>query len=313
MEDAGSPPCWALALCWKDVPRPVNETTPNGTASQRFEALCRSKNVPCLIDCLDLPPSGGIKRFFKPVPRVQEHFTSVWPDEQALRVALMDRPAADQPGTMLAEYIARMDHVLFWIPGRGIPTITQFEKCLARKQVLGDSPIVGDLSRFPSVPLEPSGEFETEFASHPQAREIRLQDERLGANQFYADLQYDRRVFRTLANSANGDVQPGLVFHYHEEAGSLWAFYEGEGVHLGSLVARKSANGRLNMCYQHVNAADELRAGRCLSFPELLPDGRLRMKEYWQWSTGDQSAGVSQIEEEWNGVNTSEKSWGMVE
>ena len=265
------------------------------------------------MDRLDLPPSGGITRFFKPVPRVQELFTSVWPDEQALRSGLTGRSSTDKTGPRLVDEIARMDHVIFWIPCRSIPTIAQFEQRFARKQVLGDSSIVGDLSRVPPAPPEPSGEWEPAFASHPQAREIRLQEERLGANPFYADLQYDRRVFQTLVNSANGDVQPGLVFHYHEEDGNLWAFYGGEGVHLGSLVARKSANGRLNMSYQHVNAADELRAGRCLSFPEFLPDGRLRMNEFWQWSTGDQSAGVSQIEEMQGGAKTGGKSWGMAE
>lgn len=37
--------------------------------------------------------------------------------------------------------------------------------------------------------------------------------------------------------------------------------------------------------------------GRCLSTPEYLPDGRIQLYEKWQWTSGDQSAGESIVEE----------------
>jgi hypothetical protein len=37
--------------------------------------------------------------------------------------------------------------------------------------------------------------------------------------------------------------------------------------------------------------------GKCRSIPEILPDGRLRLREVWQWTSGDFSRGASVIEE----------------
>ncbi len=51
------------------------------------------------------------------------------------------------------------------------------------------------------------------------------------------------------------------------------------------------------MRYQHVNRDGELMTGHCRSTPELLPDGRLRLHESWQWTSGDGSRGESIIEE----------------
>jgi hypothetical protein len=51
------------------------------------------------------------------------------------------------------------------------------------------------------------------------------------------------------------------------------------------------------MRYHPVNDAGELMTGRCRSTPELLPDGRLRLHERWQWTSGDGSEGESVVEE----------------
>jgi len=51
------------------------------------------------------------------------------------------------------------------------------------------------------------------------------------------------------------------------------------------------------MRYEHVNKDGELMTGRCHSVPEKLADGRLRMHEKWQWTSGDQSSGESTLEE----------------
>ena len=38
--------------------------------------------------------------------------------------------------------------------------------------------------------------------------------------------------------------------------------------------------------------------GICQSTPELLPNGKLRLHEAWQWTAGDRSKGSSVIEEQ---------------
>ena len=55
--------------------------------------------------------------------------------------------------------------------------------------------------------------------------------------------------------------------------------------------------GRLEMCYQHLTVDGELKTGRCASVPETLADGRLRLHESWQWTSGGRESGTSVIEE----------------
>ena len=108
---------------------------------------------------------------------------------------------------------------------------------------------------------------------------------------------YDGRHFRTVANTANGDVGSETVFEYHQEGDAVWATYRGGGVTLGTLVATVADDGRLDMRYAHVNDAGALMTGVCTSTPEVLPDGRLRLHEAWQWTSGDTSSGTSMLEE----------------
>jgi hypothetical protein len=51
------------------------------------------------------------------------------------------------------------------------------------------------------------------------------------------------------------------------------------------------------MSYQHINHAGEFMGGRCRSAPEALSDGRLRLHESWQLTSGDKSSGHSVVEE----------------
>ncbi len=71
--------------------------------------------------------------------------------------------------------------------------------------------------------------------------------------------------------------------------------YQGGQIKMGSLIALCNAEGELDMRYQQINLNGEIRTGSCVSKPEILPDGRLRLHETWQWSTGER--GSSTIEE----------------
>jgi hypothetical protein len=52
------------------------------------------------------------------------------------------------------------------------------------------------------------------------------------------------------------------------------------------------------MRYHQVNDKDELMTGICTSKPEILENGKIRLHENWEWTSGDQSKGSSIIEEE---------------
>lgn len=110
-------------------------------------------------------------------------------------------------------------------------------------------------------------------------------------------IDYDGRHFRSVSNSANGEVDAETRFTYHQQGDLVWATYTGGAIRFGTLVAIADARGRLDMRYSHVNADGELMTGVCTSEPELLPDGRLRLHERWRWTSGDYSEGTSIVEE----------------
>lgn len=112
---------------------------------------------------------------------------------------------------------------------------------------------------------------------------------------------YQEKTLASLSNTPNGEVTADTTFHYHQDGNIVWAEYSGGSVVKGSLIAtvREGAEveGTLDMRYQHVNKEGELMTGRCVSVPEILEDGRLRMHETWEWTSGDRSKGESVVEE----------------
>jgi len=110
-------------------------------------------------------------------------------------------------------------------------------------------------------------------------------------------INYDNRFFASIQNSESGEVSPATVFHYHQTNDLVWAEYKGGEIVFGSLIAKADDKGNLEMRYQHLNKQGELMTGKCFSAPEILSDGRIRLYEKWQWTSGDFSAGESIIEE----------------
>jgi len=111
------------------------------------------------------------------------------------------------------------------------------------------------------------------------------------------DINYHNRYFAPTVNSANGEVSVGTLFHYRQRGRVVWATYEGGDVQFGTLVARVSSDGTLDMRYSHVNREGELMTGHYRSTPQVLADGRLRLHERWRWTSGDESEGESVVEE----------------
>lgn len=112
-----------------------------------------------------------------------------------------------------------------------------------------------------------------------------------------SDLNYNNRCFRSVSNSATGEVGGGTVFHYHQTGNIVTAEYSGGEIVAGHLIAISDCEGRLDMRYHHVNTSGELMTGVCNSTPEILADGRIRLHEKWQWTSGDRSSGQSLLEE----------------
>lgn len=110
-------------------------------------------------------------------------------------------------------------------------------------------------------------------------------------------INYDNRVFKSVSNSESGEVSSETTFHYHQKGNVVWAEYQGGEIIFGNLIARVYEDDSLEMCYQHLNMKGEFMTGKCLSKPEILENGKIRLHEKWQWTSGDRSAGESVVEE----------------
>jgi hypothetical protein len=110
-------------------------------------------------------------------------------------------------------------------------------------------------------------------------------------------INYNNRRFAGAANGGYGDFTRQTAFHYRQEGAVVWGTYKGGGVLFGTLIATIDESGCLEMRWQHVSKKRELKAGTCLSVPEILTDGRLRLHQVWCRTTGGQAEGTSMIEE----------------
>jgi hypothetical protein len=78
----------------------------------------------------------------------------------------------------------------------------------------------------------------------------------------------------------------------------LTAEYSGGKIKYGHLIGLLDELGNIAMLYHQINDNDELMTGICFSTPEILENGKIRLHESWEWTSGDQSKGTSIIEEQ---------------
>lgn len=110
-------------------------------------------------------------------------------------------------------------------------------------------------------------------------------------------INYHGKRFRSVNNTENGEVGADTLFHYQQKGNVVFATYAGGQILQGNLVGRVNELGQIDMRYQHLNQQMELMTGQCLSTPEVLDNGKVRLHEKWQWTSGDGSTGESVIEE----------------
>lgn len=110
-------------------------------------------------------------------------------------------------------------------------------------------------------------------------------------------ISYDNRSFKSVQNTETGEVSGGTIFYYHQANTIVWAHYSGGEIVRGHVIACCDDEGNLDMRYHHINRRGEIMTGICRSTPEILADGRIRLYEKWQWTSGDLSSGESVLEE----------------
>ncbi|GAA1255822.1 hypothetical protein GCM10009665_52880 [Kitasatospora nipponensis] len=110
------------------------------------------------------------------------------------------------------------------------------------------------------------------------------------APQWMGRISYNGRVFGALPGRP-----PGPIGYYHQDGDLVWAEFTGGPVRTGRLTGRCSADGVLTLAYSQVMADGQVVAGECVSTPEVLAGGRIRLRE--EWRRADGSTGTSWIEE----------------
>lgn len=111
------------------------------------------------------------------------------------------------------------------------------------------------------------------------------------------NINYDKKTFRPCTNSENGETSDATTFYYRQVGNILTATYSGGKIKFGHLIGLVDEFGNIDMRYHQININNELMTGICKSKPEVLPNGKLRLHEIWQWTSGDNSKGTSIIEE----------------
>ena len=200
---------------------------------------------------------------------------SVWESVETLR-DYAHRSGHREPLRDRAQWFEKptQAHLAFWwIPAGHVPSVEEARERLEFRRAHGDSPVAFSFGKMCPQPEEPSGD-----AIAPA-------------------WNFDSRIFLTTANTANGNCTSDTRFRYRQSGSRIWATYDGGAVRFGSIVAVGDSRGRLDMRYQHVDIANQLRTGKCTASPELLTDGRIRLHEEWQWTNGDFSEGRSVVEE----------------
>lgn len=110
-------------------------------------------------------------------------------------------------------------------------------------------------------------------------------------------IDYNGKRFVPVANSANGETSGDTVFEYQQIGRRISCLYAGGAIEYGHLLGTVSESGQIQMVYHQLNHKGEIRTGKCLSTPERMPNGKLRLHEKWEWTSGDRSSGNSVLEE----------------
>lgn len=111
-------------------------------------------------------------------------------------------------------------------------------------------------------------------------------------------INYNGKIFRPTNSSKNSETSNDTVFTYKQNGAILTADYAGGNIKKGHLIGLVDATGVIEMRYHQINTNNQLMTGKCTSTPEILPNGKIRLHEKWQWTSGDKSTGNSILDEE---------------
>jgi hypothetical protein len=111
----------------------------------------------------------------------------------------------------------------------------------------------------------------------------------------------DGRVF-AVADSGGGVATTDTTFHYNEDDGVVSATYLGGTIRSGFLIGTRTDDS-LDFRYVQLHTDGSTASGHCVTELELLPDGRIRLNESWEWESragsGQSIAEETPLENRW--------------
>lgn len=110
-------------------------------------------------------------------------------------------------------------------------------------------------------------------------------------------INYHNKKFKVISNSSNGELDSTTVFHYQQKDQVVFCSYSCNDIVLGQLLGTVDEKGIITMIYQQINQEKKLKTGKCISEPQLLANGKIRLLEKWEWTSADFSKGKSILEE----------------
>ncbi|WP_394748020.1 n-acetylglutamate synthase [Spongiimicrobium salis] len=110
-------------------------------------------------------------------------------------------------------------------------------------------------------------------------------------------INYHGKRFSVVENSGNGQLGSTTFFEYTQNGNILHCEYTGEHIIYGQLLGIVDQEGKINMRYHQIDKEGNIRTGICHSKPEIMENGKIRLHESWEWTSGDCSKGNSILEE----------------
>lgn len=110
-------------------------------------------------------------------------------------------------------------------------------------------------------------------------------------------VNYNNKSFRPISTSENSETTSDTIFVYKQNGAVLTSTYKGGSIIEGHLIGLVDENGIINMRYHQINKNGELMTGICTSKPKMNSNGKIKLYESWEWTSGDKSKGTSILEE----------------
>ncbi len=110
-------------------------------------------------------------------------------------------------------------------------------------------------------------------------------------------MYYGGRLFRPIEMSKTSQTSLDTIFKYEQNGDMVTATYSGGDIRFGHIIGCVDADGILDMRYQHITRDGEIMTGYCVTTPEIMPNGKMRLHEKWKWTCGHRERGRSLLEE----------------